>query len=156
MQSYSKAILFISLVFNILLIMFVIISILLIYSLLMITTQSKTFDTGIMRLVGLSSTGFVAMILTQAAIFVIPSIILAYFCSYPCLYFIFKKLFDNDLDQDGVTYIPSALATVEAVGIGLFIPALSSIIPIQQALAKSLSESLNTARSSLSGTIIII
>ena len=39
---------------------------------------------------------------------------------------------------------------------GLLIPLLSSIIPIQRALAKTLSESLNTARSTLSGTIIII
>ena len=61
---YSFALLFIGLVFNILLIMFVIISVLLIYSLLMITTETKTFDTGIMRLLGLSSSGFVAMILT--------------------------------------------------------------------------------------------
>ena len=64
MNLYSFALLFIGLVFNILIIMFVIISILLIYSLLMITTETKTFDTGIMRLLGLSSTGFVVMILT--------------------------------------------------------------------------------------------
>ena len=61
---YSFALLFIGLVFNILLIMFVLISVLLIYSLLMITTETKTFDTGIMRLLGLSSSGFVAMIMT--------------------------------------------------------------------------------------------
>lgn len=48
------------------------------------------------------------------------------------------------------------MATLEAVGIGLLIPLLSAIIPIQRSLAKSLSESLNTARSSLSGTIVII
>ena len=48
------------------------------------------------------------------------------------------------------------MATLEAVGVGLLIPLLSSIIPIQRALAKSLGESLNTARASLSGTIVII
>ena len=42
------------------------------------------------------------------------------------------------------------------MGIGLLIPTLSSIIPIQRALAKTLSESLNTARNTLSGTIVII
>ena len=64
LKTYSSALLFIGLVFNILLIIFVIISILLIYSLLMITTETKTFDTGVMRLLGLTSKGFVAMILT--------------------------------------------------------------------------------------------
>ena len=52
--------------------------------------------------------------------------------------------------------MPSGVATVEAFAVGLLIPTLSSIIPIQRALAKTLSESLNTARSTLSGTIVII
>ena len=156
MNLYSFALLFIGLVFNILLIMFVIISVLLIYSLLMITTETKTFDIGIMRLLGLSSAGFVVMIFTQAVLFVIPSIICAYICSYPSLYLIFKKLFKNDFGDGGVTFVPDAVATVEAVGIGLLIPTLSAIIPVQRALAKTLSESLNTARATLSGTIVII
>ena len=83
MQIFNFAILFIGLVFSIVIILFVVISILLIYSLLMITTETKTFDIGIMRLVGLSSSGFVAMIFTQAVMFVIPSIISAYICSFP-------------------------------------------------------------------------
>ena len=66
MQLYNFAILFIGLVFSIVIILFIVISILLIYSLLMITTETKTFDIGIMRLIGLSSSGFVAMIFTQA------------------------------------------------------------------------------------------
>lgn len=153
MQTFSYGILFIGLVFNILLIIFVIISVLLIYSLLMITTETKTFDTGVMRLLGLTSKGFVAMVLIQAIMFVVPSIIMAYLSSYPCLYLIYKKL---DLWQEGVSIVPGAVATIEAICIGLFIPILSAIIPIQRALSKTLSESLNTARSTLSGTIVVI
>jgi len=97
MRTSNFAILFIGLIFNILVILFVIISILLIYSLLMITTETKTFDIGVMRLVGLSSCGFVAMMFTQAVMFVIPSIIAAYVFSYPILWAIFFKLLDNDL-----------------------------------------------------------
>ena len=78
-------------------ILFVVISILLIYSLLLITTETKTFDIGIMRLIGLSSSGFVAMIFTQAVMFVVPSIICAYICSFPTLYLIFLKMFNGDL-----------------------------------------------------------
>jgi len=97
MQKSSIAILFIGLIFNVLIILFVVISVLLIYSLLMITTETKTFDIGVMRLIGLSSWGFVAMMFTQAVMFVIPSIIVAYICAYPVLFGIFFKLFDNDL-----------------------------------------------------------
>ena len=156
MQVFTFAILFLGLIFDILLILFVIISVLLIYSLLMITTETKTFDTGIMRLLGLSSYGFVAMIFTQAVMFVIPSIICAYIGSYPVLYFIFKKIFKNDVGSDGISFVPGAIATLEAIAVGLLIPALSAIIPIQRALAKTLSESLNTARNTLSGTIVTI
>ena len=156
MTIYNFALLFIGLIFDIVMILFVIISVLLIYSLLMITTETKTFDTGIMRLLGLSSYGFIAMIVTQGVMFVVPSIIAAYVCSYPTLYLIYNKIFDNDLSKGGVSIVPSAVATIEAIGIGLLIPTLSAIIPIQRALAKSLSESLNTARATLSGTVVII
>ena len=42
------------------------------------------------------------------------------------------------------------------MAVGLLIPAFSAIIPIQRALARSLSDSLNTARNTLSGTVVII
>lgn len=64
MTIYNFGLLFIGLVFDIVLILFVIISVLLIYSLLMITTETKTFDTGVMRLLGLTSYGFISMIMT--------------------------------------------------------------------------------------------
>ena len=156
MQLYNFAILFIGLVFSIVIILFVVISVLLIYSLLMITTETKTFDIGIMRLIGLSSSGFVSMIFTQAVMFVIPSILAAYICSFPILYLVFRKMFGKDLAQGEISCVPSGVATLEAIAVGLLIPTFSSIIPIQRALSKTLSESLNTARATLSGTIVVI
>ena len=60
------------------------------------------------------------------------------------------------MGENGVTFVPNWVATIEAVAIGLLIPTLSSIIPIQRSLSKTLSDSLNTARSTLSGTVVII
>ena len=62
MQLFSYGILMIGLIFDIMLIMFVMISVLLIYSLLMINIETMTFDIGVMRLLGLSGSGFVVMI----------------------------------------------------------------------------------------------
>ena len=45
---------FIGLIFDVIIILFVIFSILLIYSLLLISVETKTLDIGIMRMVGLS------------------------------------------------------------------------------------------------------
>ena len=42
------------------------------------SVEQKSFDNGIMRLVGLTKYDYVAMILTQAFAFVLPSIFLAF------------------------------------------------------------------------------
>ncbi len=76
----------IGLVFDVLLVVFVVISCLLIYSLLQIQIETKTFEIGVMRMVGLTKGGFVAMILTQAAMFVLPSIVLGFALSVPCIW----------------------------------------------------------------------
>ena len=50
MQVYSYAVLFIGLIFDILLLIFIVVSCLLIYSLLLISVETKTFEIGVMRL----------------------------------------------------------------------------------------------------------
>lgn len=63
MKQYSLITLAASLVFSLIIILFATISTLLIYSLLMITTETKRFENGLMRVVGLSKTGYASMIL---------------------------------------------------------------------------------------------
>ena len=50
MQIYSYAVLFIGLIFNVLLLIFIVVACLLIYSLLLISVETKTFEIGVMRL----------------------------------------------------------------------------------------------------------
>ena len=64
MQGSETNIMFIGLIFDIVLAMFVVVAVLLIYSLLMISVETKTYEIGIMRLVGLTKLGFVGMIFT--------------------------------------------------------------------------------------------
>ena len=64
MKGYSTSIMFIGLIFDVLLLIFVVISCLLIYSLLLISVETKTFESGVMRLIGLTKKGYVAMIMT--------------------------------------------------------------------------------------------
>ena len=64
MQVYSYAVLFIGLIFDILLLIFVVVSCLLIYSLLLISVETKTFEIGVMRLIGLTKLGFVGLVMT--------------------------------------------------------------------------------------------
>ena len=97
MNHSQTPIVFIGLIFDILLIMFIIVSILLIYSLLLISVETKTFDIGVMRLVGLSRMGFIAMIFTQAAFFVFPALFTGFICSFPCIKMIYTYLFTQEM-----------------------------------------------------------
>lgn len=134
---------FIGLIFDVLLLIFVVVSCLLIYSLLLISVETKAFEIGVMRLVGLTKRGFIGMILTQAALFVIPSVILGFVVALPCIYLIYSVLFKSNFG-----FMPSVIpdwgATTQALAIGILIPILSSIIPIKRALSKNLSDALNT------------
>jgi hypothetical protein len=53
-----------------------------------------------------------------------------------------------------LSIFPTAFATLLAIILGLFIPLLSSIIPIKIALSKNLTESLNANRPKSKGVIV--
>ena len=153
MQLLGLGILDLGLIFNIVIILFIIVSVLLIYSLLMISIEEKTFDSGIMRLVGLSKNGYIASIMFQAFMFVLPSIILGYVGSYPALFYLSKVIEKSDT---GTIVVPGFSSTLQAIFLGLFIPFLAAIIPIRVALSKSLGESLDTSRGSIKGVKITV
>jgi len=155
MQIYSFAVMFVGLIFDILLFIFIVVSCLLIYSLLLISVETKTFEIGVMRLVGLTKLGFIGLILTQATLFVLPSVVLGFLVSLPTIWLIYAALFSEDLGFRP-TVLPEASAAFQALAIGIFIPLLSSIIPIKRALGKSLTDSLNTQRTKQSGVLITL
>ena len=125
----SLEVMFIGLIFNVLLIMFIGIAVLLIYSLLMISVETKTFEIGVMRLVGLSKKGFTGMILTQASMFVIPAFFTGLIVAMPCIFLIYKLLFTESMGFTS-TVFPGASATLQAFCIGLIIPILSAVPPV--------------------------
>ena len=129
MELYSSAILMLGLIFDIIILLFVILSVLLIYSLLMIQVESKSFEFGVMRMVGLSKFGIINMILLQAFMFVIPSLLAGFILSFPSLSGLYGTLFDADMGVD-TTPVPSSFAVMQALIVGLIIPLLSSIVPI--------------------------
>ena len=146
MENFSNAILFLGLIFDIIILLFVILSILLIYSLLMISVETKTFEFGVMRMVGLSKTGLINMIILQSIMFVLPSLVMGFVMSFPTLQGINKSLFTKDMGVEDKP-VPSRFAVIQALIVGLVIPLFSSIAPIQNALSKNLNESLDIQRS---------
>jgi len=111
MKYTSAASLLLGLLFGIIVILFVVISVLLIYSLLMISVETKTFENGVLRLVGLSKINCISMILIQSFIFVIPSITIGYMASIPALMYIYHFLFKGE-QAIQISRLPAPGATV--------------------------------------------
>lgn len=109
MKAYSYQVMFIGLIFDVIIILFVIVSILLIYSLLLISVETKTHEIGIMRLVGLSKRNFTSMIFVQSFMFVLPSVICGFLFYIPVMMLIFSFLFTDDLGFKP-NYAPSTRA----------------------------------------------
>ena len=126
-------------------ILFIGISSILIYSLLNITTEKKNFDNGILRLIGMSKSDFMIMILLQSVTFVLPSLIMAISCSFPLIYLVQKLLFTSEMHFDRAP-VPSAIAFVQAITLALLIPGICAIIPILAALRTTIVEYLNSSR----------
>ena len=106
-----------------------------------------------MRLVGLSKTGFTVMIFTQAAMFVLPAVILGFVGSIPLMYLLYDNLFTEDLGFE-VTLFPETKAIIQALCLGLLIPTISAIFPIRRALSMNLNDSLSPHRSKSTGILI--
>ena len=146
---------FIGLIFDIMLLIFVVVAVLLVFSLILISVETKAFEFGVMRLVGLTKLGFVAIIFTQASMFVLPAVILAFLCSFPLIYYIFSTMIGDDLG-----YMPSILPSGKAILIALFlgvaIPFASSIVPIRRGLAANLNDTLSSTRSKTKGALVSV
>jgi ABC-type antimicrobial peptide transport system permease subunit len=76
---------FIGIIFDLVVALLVIISVLLIYSLLVINVETKTFDIGVQRMVGLTQGGLILMVLVQSIMFVIPALVSAFLVAIPSL-----------------------------------------------------------------------
>ena len=99
---------FLGLIFDIIILLFVILSILLIYSLLSISVETKTFEFGVMRMVGLSKTGIINMIVLQGFMFVLPSLICGFAFAVPALIKVYDLIFEEEAkDQNPM---PSSFA----------------------------------------------
>ena len=139
--NYSRMVLFIGLIFDLVIILLVIISVLLIYSLLLINIETRTFETGVQRMIGLSKKGIVLLVMVQSFLFVLPSVAFGFMASVPSLA-VFSGVLESLLNVT-IQPIPSTNAIIQALFIGIVIPLLSSLIPINIALARNLNDALD-------------
>lgn len=141
LQSFTLSVLFLGLVFDLIVMLLVIISVLLIYSLLLQNVETKSFEIGVQRMVGLGKTGLIFMVLAQSCMFVLPAVLMGFTFSIPCLK-IFSYVMYEQLNLE-ISPVLNTNAVLQALFIGVVIPLLSSVIPIRVALRKNLNDALD-------------
>jgi len=155
LQTLSLGLVFIGIIFSVVSLLFIIISVLLIYSLLMITVEEKSFEIGIYRMVGLNKVGLITMVLLKAFFFVLPAIITSFVLSVVMLFVIYRQLFDSAMGTDLVP-IPTGRAIGYALGVGILIPIASSLYPLRVVLSKNLTDALDYAHSKTKAVLVKI
>lgn len=136
---------FLGLILNIIIFVLLFLSVLLIYSLLMVNVDTMTFELGVMRMVGTQKPGIVMFLLTQAFFYAVPAWLVALILAQIALPIIaaiidwrFGILISSVLSLPG-----AALASL----LGIVVPIFSAILPIRSALGKNLHDSLDTRKS---------
>ena len=115
-------------IFNLVKTLFIAISVLIIYSLLMVSVESKTFETAVIRMLGLQAPGVIGLVVFQALLYVIPAMVCAFFASILLLQQ--ASIFFEENYKVTIDPIPSLVSTAQAIAIGTIIPLFSSILPI--------------------------
>ncbi|KAL9645766.1 hypothetical protein ABK040_003498 [Willaertia magna] len=138
--------LFVGLIISIIVIVLSSLSIVLIYSLLMINVENRRFEMGVFRMIGMKRIHVVQLILVQAICFYgIPSWIIGLIIGQ--LSFSGVSIILSKTLQAPVTYVITFEAFALGTLIGILVPVIASILPIIAALGQNLHDSLDTQRS---------
>jgi hypothetical protein len=121
----------------------------------MIGVETKTMETGIMRMLGTNKRGLVTMVAIQSTMFVTPAILTAFALSFPMIALCYVKVFQEKLTE-GFEPVPQPSAVIQALLVGITIPALSSILPILSVLGQNLNDALNFSRSRVKAVFVTI
>jgi hypothetical protein len=154
MKLLEISITFLQLIFNLIMLLLFSISVLLVYSLLMFSVESKSFDLGVMRMVGLSKNNVIVLIIVQSFMFVVPSIIFGVGFSLAILR-VAKHFAENNLHID-FEAVPSFGSFMQALILSTLIPLVSSVMPIQIVLQRNLNDALDIQRSKTQATFVNI
>ncbi|KAL6076916.1 FtsX domain-containing protein [Balamuthia mandrillaris] len=135
---------FLGLILNVVIAILLFLSALLIYSLLMVNVETRTFEMGVMRMIGTTRSGVIQLLLCQAFSYAAPSWVLGLVVAQ-CLMFVVKVAFEA---AAGATVDVQLTwpAILLATALGILVPAIAAIFPIRHALSKNLHDSLDIKR----------
>ena len=143
MQPYVYGIIFLGLILKIILLILFVLSLILMHSLLIITTETNSFELGILRMLGTTKLSVVIIIVIQCLCISLPGFIMAYLIHFPCLDLISSIL--SNFTENGTQLKSEFSSVIYSLIICNLSPLVSSIHPIRTVLAKNISKAINTS-----------
>lgn len=143
--SYRFFSVFLGLILNVIIVFIFLLSVLLVYSLLLVSVEARTFELGIMRMVGLSRSRLVGLVLTQGLAYAIPAIAIGLPLAQLLAWRI--TIVISNISLVALSPLLTPLAICLSIAAGLLLPLVSSILPIRAALSKNIWDSVDTRRS---------
>ncbi|GAM19320.1 hypothetical protein SAMD00019534_024950, partial [Acytostelium subglobosum LB1] len=139
-------------IFNCVAAVLLVLGALMIYSLLLSDVEGKTFEYGMLRAQGMRHHTLIILLLVQSLYFSIPGILLGLIFGWVCYavvaHFIYQfVILPVNLDLHGQ-------AVLVGVVMGLLLPILANIVPIQRALSKTLRDALDIYHQVKSETMV--
>jgi predicted lysophospholipase L1 biosynthesis ABC-type transport system permease subunit len=118
--------------------------ILLIYALMMTSVETKTFELGVLRMVGMTRRYIVQLLLLQGFAYAIPAWIIGMALAQAASA-VLMDLFEQETDIPIEPWLTPDAIWIATV-LGLAIPVVSAILPIRTALTSNLHDALDTSR----------
>lgn len=123
-----------------------------IYSLLLADAAARTYEYGMLRVMGLTHRSLILALVLQALYYAIPGVLLGLVASSALALPVVGTI-NAYAKVDGQLFLlPSAIATAATLGIAM--PLISTLVPMRRALSRTLAESLNLYHKSASETTV--
>lgn len=145
---------FLSLIINVIVTALSGLLILLIYSLLIVSVETRTFDLGVQRMLGLTRAGVVKLLVVQTLLQSVPGWCLGLLAGHGLATLLLDTL--ADITKSDLTLQLKPAVLLQASVMGLAVPLLAALLPIRRALGMSLNDSLDVHRSHVPAVAVTI
>ena len=154
LENSSLILQFLGLIFSLVILLLSALAIFLIYSLLMVSVETKTWELGVLRMIGVTRSGIIELLIIQSLAYAIPAWMFG--LSMAQILFLYVRMFFQKSSNISVDPLLTSSSVTYASILGLLVPILASIGPIRQALSGNLRDSLDRRRAKVKAVIITI
>jgi len=140
-EQQKFASLFFDLILELILFILIILSVMLLYSLLTISVDTRTFELGILRMIGFSKRNLIKLLINESLSYSVPALVFGLLLSELSIFYLLRTF--SHLIGYQITPIISLNGWLRAIFVGLIIPLIAMVLPIKNALNTNLHDAID-------------